>query len=329
MSETLLYGLTALLIFGAVGGAGWAFAGGMSGKAQKRVAAVAKVQASGRFAGLRAPAENTGQRRKNVTALLKEIEKQQARSKERPSLRRRLTRAGLTIEPRTFWIASAITGFVAGLVCVIMGYPWYADIGIAAAACFGLPRWVVSFLTKRRQKKFTEEFANAIDVIVRSVRSGLPVNEALKIVAKEAPDPVGSEFRTLIEGLKVGVALDQGLKRMHDNMPTAEVSFFAIVMAIQLKSGGNLSEALANLSGVLRDRKRLQGKIKAMSSEAKASAGIIGSLPIVVGGLVYLTTPDYIKLLFTERLGNLMLAGCAVWMGIGIAVMRKMISFMH
>ncbi|HTO40348.1 MAG TPA: type II secretion system F family protein, partial [Rhizomicrobium sp.] len=196
-------------------------------------------------------------------------------------------------------------------------------------AGLGLPRWVVSFLTARRHKKFTQEFATAIDVIVRSVRSGLPVNEALKIVAKESPEPVGSEFRLLIEGLKVGVTLDQGLKRMYDTTPTAEVSFFAIVMSIQLKSGGNLSEALSNLAAVLRDRKRLEGKIKAMSSEAKASAGIIGSLPVVVGGLVFLTTPDYIKLLFTERMGNLMLLGCAIWMSIGIAVMKKMISFKH
>src|SRR5262249_25244353 len=142
----------------------------------------------------------------------------------------------------------------------------------------GLPRWVLGFLTARRRKKFTQEFANAIDVIVRSVKSGLPTNEALKIVARESPNPVGSEFNTLVESLKVGVTLDQGLKRMYDSMPTPEVGFFSIVMAIQSKSGGNLSEALGNLSGVLRDRKRLEGKIKAMSSEAKASAGIIGSL---------------------------------------------------
>ncbi len=193
----------------------------------------------------------------------------------------------------------------------------------------GLPRWVVGFLTRRREKKFTAEFANAIDVIVRSVRSGLPTNEALKIVAKESPDPVGSEFTTLIEGMKVGITLEQGLKRMFDNMPTPEVSFFAIVMTVQQKSGGNLSEALSNLSGVLRDRKRLQGKIKAMSSEAKASAGIIGSLPIVVMAIVYATTPSYITMLFTEKMGNLMLVGCAVWMSVGIAVMRKMINFKH
>jgi tight adherence protein B len=166
-------------------------------------------------------------------------------------------------------------------------------------------------------------------VIVRSVRSGLPVNEGLRIVARETPDPVGAEFTRLIDSLTMGVALDQALKKMHDSMPTAEVGFFSIVMTIQSKSGGNLSEALANLAGVLRDRKRLEGKIKAMSSEAKASAGIIGSLPPVVMGIVWLTTPGYISLLFTERLGNLMLFGCGVWMGTGIMVMRKMINFKH
>jgi tight adherence protein B len=187
----------------------------------------------------------------------------------------------------------------------------------------------LGFLRARREKKFTGEFANAIDVIVRSVKSGLPTTEALKIVSKEMPEPVASEFSTLVEGLKVGVTLEQGLKRMFDNMPTPEVNFFAIVMTIQQKSGGNLSEALGNLAGVLRDRKRLQGKIKAMSSEAKASAAIIGSLPPSVMGLVYMTTPDYIGLLFSEHVGNLMLGGCVLWMLTGIAVMKKMISFKH
>jgi tight adherence protein B len=197
----------------------------------------------------------------------------------------------------------------------------------AFAVGFGLPRWTLSFLTARRRKKFTSEFANAIDVIVRSVKSGLPTNEALRIVARESPNPVGGEFTRLVEGLKVGVSLDMGLKRMFDSMPTPEVGFFSIVMTIQSRSGGNLSEALGNLAAVLRDRKRLEGKIRAMSSEAKASSMIIGSLPPGVMLLVYLTTPEYIKLLFTEKMGNLMLAGCAVWMSIGIFVMRKMINF--
>ena len=138
-----------------------------------------------------------------------------------------------------------------------------------------------------------------------------------------------SEIAGGVEGLKVGVTLETGLKKMFDSMPTAEVSFFGIVMTIQQKSGGNLSEALSNLSGVLRDRKRLEGKIKAMSSEAKASAMIIGSLPPGVMGIVWVTTPAYIALLFTERTGNLILAGCAFWMATGIFVMRKMINFKH
>src|ERR1700742_5035514 len=176
----------------------------------------------------------------------------------------------------------------------------------------------------RRQKKFTTHLAGAIDVIVRSVRSDLPTNEALRIVARDSPEPVGGEFNRLVEGLKVGVTLDQGCKRMFESMPTAEVSFFGIVMTIQQKSGGNLSEALSNLAGVLRDRKRLQGKIKAMSSEAKASAMIIGSLPPAVMALVWITTPQYIDLLFTEQLGNIMLISCGVWMAIGIFVMKRM-----
>ena len=133
----------------------------------------------------------------------------------------------------------------------------------------------------------------------------------------------------MVESLKVGVTLEQATKRMMESMPTPEVGFFAIVMTIQTKSGGNLSEALSNLALVLRDRKRLQGKIKAMSSEAKASAMIIGSLPPAVMGIVYITTPDYIARLFTEKAGNLMLAGCAIWMSVGIMVMRKMINFKH
>jgi tight adherence protein B len=228
-----------------------------------------------------------------------------------------------------FWIICAVgAALAAGITFLTHQHPL-----VIAAAMFvvglGLPRWVLGFLTARRKKKFTENFATAIDVIVRSVKSGLPTNEALRIVAREVPNPVGSEFHNLVESLKVGVTLEQAMKRMMESMPTPEVGFFAIVMTIQTKSGGNLSEALGNLAAVLRDRKRLQGKIKAMSSEAKASAMIIGSLPPGVMGIVYITTPAYISKLFTERAGNLMLAGCVIWMSMGIMVMRKMINFKH
>ena len=322
----MVFALAAALLVAALGGAAFVLVGGNTAS-QKRVAALARPVASGR--SVRATDSNA-QRRKNVQALLKEIDAKQAQKKEKITIRRRLEMAGLAnVSPRMYWIASASAGGIATLLCLMMGQSAIVMSLASFAASLGLPRWVLSFLKNRREKAFTAEFANAIDVIVRSVKSGLPTNEALKIVAKEIPDPVGSEFTRLCESMRVGVTLDQGLKKMYEAMPTAEVSFFSIVMTIQGKSGGNLSEALSNLSGVLRDRKRLSGKIKAMSSEAKASAMIIGSLPPGVMGIVYATTPSYIMLLFTERMGNLMLAGCAVWMGLGIFVMRQMINFKH
>jgi tight adherence protein B len=260
--------------------------------------------------------------------MLKDVEKNRAAKKERPTMRRRLEQAGFPkTAPRSFWmICGIIAAMAASLAIATHQKPLVIALAVFVVG-LGLPRWVLGFLKRRREKAFTAEFANAIDVIVRSVKSGLPTNEALRIVARELPDPCGAEFSRLVESLKVGVTLDAACKKMYESMPTAEVSFFGIVMTIQQKSGGNLSEALGNLSAVLRDRKRLTGKIKAMSSEAKASAGIIGSLPPGVMGIVYLTTPDYISLLFTEHLGNLMLLGCGVWMGLGIMVMRKMINF--
>jgi tight adherence protein B len=320
----MIFALLLLAVF-SVGGAVFAFSGGDE-RSQQRVAALAKP--AGQARASREQADAAQRRAKNIAAQLKDMEKNQAHKKERVSMRRRLEQAGFpNANPRSYWIASGAVAGVVMLGCLISGQGWLVIVMGGFAAGFGLPRWVLSFLTNRRRKKFTSEFANAIDVIVRSVKSGLPTNDALRIVAKESPNPVGSEFTRLVEGLKVGVALDQGLKRMYEAMPTAEVGFFSIVMTIQSRSGGNLSEALGNLSAVLRDRKRLEGKIKAMSSEAKASAMIIGSLPPGVMGLVYATTPAYIKLLFTERMGNLMLAGCVVWMSIGIFVMRKMINF--
>jgi tight adherence protein B len=326
MGGSFIYILMAVLAFGAIGGVVFAFAG-EGGASKKRMAAISRVPAAG--ASVRPTADMQQQKRKNVQALLKDLEKQQADKKQRPTLRKRIEQAGLKIQPRTFWLLSATAALAAVAVCLLTHQAPIATLLIGGAVGLGLPRWVLSFLRNRREKKFTSEFANAIDVIVRSVKSGLPTNEALKIIAKESPDPVGSEFNELCESMKVGVTLEQALKKMYDHMPTAEVSFFAIVMTIQGKSGGNLSEALSNLAAVLRDRKRLQGKIKAMSSEAKASAMIIGSLPPAVMGMVWLSTPAYIDSLFTERMGNLMLLGCAVWMSVGIFVMKKMISFKH
>jgi tight adherence protein B len=319
-------GLAIIVMFLVLAGGGGYFAyASATDRSAKRVTAIAAPQASAR--GVKTPVDAAA-KRKNVQALLKEIEAKSANSKKKVSLRQRLQQAGFAnATPRQFWIVSGSMAGLAAFFCLVAGQTLLVTAFAAFSVGLGLPRWVLGFLKRRREKAFTAEFANAIDVIVRSVRSGLPTNEALRIVARELPDPVGSEFNTLCEGLKVGVTLDQGVKKMLESMPTPEVNFFGIVMTIQQKSGGNLSEALGNLAGVLRDRKRLQGKIKAMSSEAKASAGIIGALPPTVMFIVYLTTPAYITLLFTEHAGNLMLAGSAIWMSMGIGVMRKMINF--
>ena len=320
---TLLLGILFAL---AAGGVAFAFTGGDE-KTQKRVAAVAKPEGKARGRGA-TPQQDAAQKRKNVAVMLKDVEKNRAAKKEKPTMRRRLEQAGFPkASPKSFWMLCGIAALVAAGAAILFHQKPLVIVLAVFAFGLGLPRWVLGFLTARRKKKFTENFANAIDVIVRSVKSGLPTNEALRIVAREAPNPVGSEFHNLVESLKVGVTMEQGLKRMMESMPTTEVGFFAIVMTIQGKSGGNLSEALGNLAGVLRDRRRLRGKIKAMSSEAKASAMIIGSLPVIVMGIVYLTTPAYIMKLFTEKAGNLMLAACVIWMSVGITVMRKMINF--
>jgi tight adherence protein B len=320
--------LVAILALMAVGGVAFAFAGGDE-RTQKRVNTFVKARDGGRNAS-RAQIE-ANQKRKSVATLLKDVEKNQAamREKNRPTLRRRLEQAGFDGNPRNFWILSGALAVMTALICLVTGQSKLVMLLTPIGIGFGLPRWVLNFLFARRKKRFTREFAGAIDVIVRSVKSGLPTNEALRIVARETPDPVGAEFTRLVDGLKVGITLEQGLKKMHENMPTADVGFFGIVMTIQAKSGGNLSEALSNLAGVLRDRKRLEGKIKAMSSEAKASAMIIGSLPPAVMTLVWLTTPEYINMLFNQRVGNLLRLGCGLWMGIGIFVMRGMINFKH
>jgi tight adherence protein B len=326
MNGTMIFMLLFALIACSLGGLVFAFAD-FGSQAKKRVQQIGKPAGQARgIKGGNAPDANQ-QRRKNVQTMLKELEKQNAQKNKRPTLRRRIEQAGLSIDIRMFWILSAVSGVVATILTLyFVSTIWIAPLA-GFAFTLGFPRWVLAFLKARREKQFTNEFAPAIETIVRSVKSGLPVNEALKVVSTEIPEPVAGEFKNLVESLKVGVTMEDGLKRMHERMPTPEVNFFAIVMTIQTKTGGNLSEALSNLSTVLRDRKRMQAKIKAMSSEAKAGAMIIGSLPPGVAGLIWFTTPAYIQPMFDSQMGNLMLVGCGLWMASGVAVMKKMVSF--
>ena len=267
-------------------------------------------------------------RKKQVSETLKELEQKQTAAKK-VTLRQKLQQAGFNIDPKSFYVASGVSGGLLALITYLMApnLNLIVVIGLGVAGALGLPRFILNKLVQSRQNKFLNEFANSIDIIVRGVKSGLPLNECLNIIARESPEPVAGEFREVCEQARVGIPLQQCFERMMDRVPLAEVRFFGIVIGIQQSAGGNLSEALGNLAGVLRDRKTMAAKVKALSAEAKASAAVLGSLPFIVMTLVYITTPEYIMLLFQKTHGNFMLLGSAVWMSCGLLMMRKMINF--
>lgn len=278
-----------------------------------------------------ASAEDAANRRKNIASKLKQQqqlidEKTKNAGSSKATLEMRLKRAGLTWNKRSFLMISATCGLVIVGALMSVGAPLYASIAGGIAGAFGLPNWYVNFKGKSRMKKFLLEFPNAIDVIVRGMKAGLPLNDCMLIISREAAEPVRGEFKQLVEQQQMGVQLNDAVAKMYERVPLPEVNFLSIMMAIQGQSGGNLSE-LGNLSRVVRDRKKMKAKIDAMSMEAKSSAAIIACLPVAVITLIYLSTPDYITLLFTERLGNLLLGACGILMLTGVLVMRKMINF--
>jgi tight adherence protein B len=314
----------AFLAAAAIGGVAWVFLYPLlSGekKAESRRASVAKSQPT-----VRQVDKNQRSRREQVEGSLKDLESRRQREKKL-SLSTRLLQAGLDWSTRKFIIVSSVLAAVAFAAAMSTGGGLLGAAGLALAAGFGLPRWGLNFLKKRRERKFLLALPDAVDVIVRGIKAGLPLFESIKVVAADAPEPLRSEFLAIIETQAIGMPLGEACARLFERMPVPEANFFGIVIAIQQKSGGNLSEALGNLSKVLRDRKKMAEKIRAMSMEAKASATIIGSLPPIVMLLVYLSTPDYISLLWTHPTGQLMLVGCVIWMSIGVFVMKKMINF--
>ncbi|MBR2120314.1 MAG: type II secretion system F family protein [Pseudomonadota bacterium] len=306
-----------------VGGLAWVFVYPLlSGEkqAEKRVQSFARTEPALRID------DRSRTRRVQVEDSIKELEQRLAESKK-ISIETRIAQAGMSWTKQQFMIGSGILGAIALIGSYIAGAPPLASLGFALGAGFGLPRWVLGFLKKRRETRFLEALPDAVDVIVRGIKAGLPLFDSIKVVAADAPEPLRSEFNAIIETQTIGMPLGDACQRLYDRMPLPEANFFGIVIAIQTKSGGNLSEALGNLSKVLRDRKKMKAKIQAMSMEAKASAGIIGALPPLVMIMVYIMTPEYISLLWTHPTGRLMLAGCVLWMATGIMVMKKMINF--
>lgn len=297
------------------------------GKMRRRILQVAGGGQAARGLALRGQ-PGGGQRRRMVTAKLKEIEeKAKAQKSSKQTLRDMLLQANLEWTPRKFYTVSSISAVVVTTLYLVNGFSPALSPLVAITAGLGLPRWVVKRMASRRQKAFTFKFADAIDVIVRGIRSGLPVGECLNIIGREMPEPIGLEFRLIVEGQRLGMTLDEVMAKALLRMPIAELKFFSIVLAIQQQTGGNLADTLAKLSDVLRGRKKLRDKIQSLSSEAKASAMIIGSLPVFVSGVLFLVNPDYMRLLFVDPIGHVMLTGGIVWMGIGVFIMARMIAF--
>jgi tight adherence protein B len=265
-------------------------------------------------------------RREQVEETLKEIDVKARKPKNLP-LQMQIEQAGLSWSKNQYLMISAGLGLCSLLVVFVISDAILPALGSGFAAGFGAPRWLLAYLKKRRERRFLDTFPDAVDVIVRGIKAGLPLLDSLKIITQEAQEPIKSEFKSIVETQTIGIPIGEACGKLYERMPLPEANFFGIVISIQQKAGGNLSEALGNLSRVLRDRKKMKAKIQAMSMEAKASASIIGALPICVGALVYLTSPDYIELLWTTDLGRVMIAGCAVWMSLGVFVMKQMINF--
>ena len=311
--------LAAGLAIVALGGLAFAFAGGSSRADQRR----ALVQRSDDKAGA-AAADRTA-KKKQISDSLKDLEKKSQR--KGPDLAARIAQAGLPIDKRQFLVISAgVAVAIAGLIYLKSGSAPLAGLfGVMAA--FGLPNLVLSQLRMRRINKFVDLFPNALDIIVRGVKAGLPLGDTLRIIANESPEPIRSEFRKLVESQTLGLPLPEATEKLAERVPISETNFFAIVIGIQSKSGGNLSEAIGNLSRTLRERRKMKGKIKAMAMEAKASAVIIGLVPFVVTLMLYLSSPGYISLLWTTQHGRIVAAIACFWMSIGVVMMRKMINF--
>lgn len=265
-------------------------------------------------------------RRKEIQEQLRKQEEQRKKDAGVP-LSVLMERAKIPGSVPALYIRFAIIGLVMAAAASFAGLkPLYAFAIIPPIFAVFLPKKYVKFKIGRIQKKFIAEFPNAIDVLVRGVRTGLPINEGMRVIAREIPEPVATEFRIVTESTAVGVTLEDALLRFYNRMPLSEVNFFNIVLTIQKQTGGNLAEALGNLSNTLRERKKLRNKIKALSSEAKASAMIIGSLPFLLSLVLFAVAPDYIGLLFSETMGHYMIAGGLFWMGCGCFMMKTMID---
>jgi len=310
-----------------IGALGLAFVPSLVGsaRAEKRIKSFNRASL-----GPNRPDRASRERDERLRAAQKTIREQtkvKTAKKKRISLQARIYQAGMKITPAAFIRNSTILGALIFITTFLLEVPLLFSGVFALAGGYVVPRWYLRRRTKKLQKKFLDELPNAVEAIVRGVKTGLPLNDCIRVVANEVKEPVRSEFARVLNAQSMGKSMDQAIAMIYERVPLSEVNFFVVVISVQQQSGGNLSEALSNLSRVLRDRKKLAGKVKAMSSEAKASAMIIGSLPFIVATLVSFVTPSYLLPLIQTPVGNVALGVAALMMSLGVFIMNRMIQF--
>ena len=322
--------MSMMMVILAVGAAGvlvllfGAMSGPSAGKATKRrLEAIKERHAEGTLA-----AHANAQIRKLFANRNSRVESYFSTLMPKPALlRRRLEQTGKNWTLGQYGMVCAGIIVVITLAAMSRGLPFLLSLLLGLFAGFGLPHLVVGRLISKRVKLFNANFPDAIELMVRGLRSGLPITETLGVVSSEIPGPCGFEFRTVSDKMKIGKTMEAALQDVADRLGTPEFQFFVITLAIQRETGGNLAETLSNLADVLRKRAQMKLKIRAMSSESKASAMIVGALPFIVFILVYMMNPKYMGGFFSDE--RLIVAGIGgmVWMGIGVAVMAKMVNF--
>lgn len=243
------------------------------------------------------------------------------------SLRDWIQQASFTTSLGRYWSYALLTSLLVMAFCLLFKCSPIITVLFGLTGLLGLPKLYLKFKAWRRQKKLLEDFPDALDAMVRLLKAGMPVSEAIAMASREYTGPISAEMSYLYEQQKIGVSLADAAERCACRVPIPEMQMFATALAIQSETGASLSEVLTNLSGVIRSRFKLKRKVTALSSEARISAMIIGSLPIMVGLLLKSVNPKYMSLLFDERIGHVLLWGCGIWMALGILVMRQMIHF--
>ncbi|MCB9983486.1 MAG: type II secretion system F family protein [Rhodospirillales bacterium] len=321
MIQIILIGVITLLIVG------MALAFTASQESARRKKLYGKIQGHGAAASPKNEKGVKDKRRDDLAKKLKESKAEEASGKKKTTLSMMLMQAGLSISVKQYWLFSVLLMVVLVGAAKLMGQPLHVLLALAVIGLLGIPRLVVKKMAARRQKKFLEEFPDALEACVRLLKAGMPVSEAISMIGREFTGPVGEEMGRIYDKQKIGVSLAEAALEATRSMPLTEMQMFATGLSIQAQTGSSLSEVLTNLSNVIRARFRLKRKIKALSSEAIASASIIAALPILVATGMYFVNYEYISVLFTEPFGNVLLACAVTWMSLGVFVMKIMINF--